>query len=163
MNLVMLRCLEFGKITNTLTALLSLLHKYRQLKARCYLPIFGLICKSLLKIVSYLNKNPDLEAIDFLPPIKKLNEYLNEFYKVNENNENLNDQNYNNNIYNNNLSKFQPKKCFNNYYDEQNREDIGVKCLKGFTYLLVKALGGRIVKFMDELKKVENNIYVLEK
>lgn len=159
----MLRCLEFGKITNILTVLLSLLQKYRRLKARCYLPIFGLLCKSLLKIVSYLNKNPDLEAIDFLPTLKRLNEYLNEFYKISENNENLNNKNYNNNIYNDSLSNTKTEKSFNHYYDEQNREDIGVKCLKGFTYLLVKALGGRVRKFMDELKKVESNVYVLEK
>jgi hypothetical protein len=159
MNLVMLRCLEFGNITNVLSVLLSLLKKYRKLKAKSYLPMFGLICKSLLKIASYLKKNPDLEAIDFLPPLKRLNEYLNEFYKINENNDNSTK----NCLYEDSFNIAHNKKIVNYYYDEQNREDIGIKCLKGFTYLLVKSSGNRINKFLDELKKVENNIYVLEK
>lgn len=138
MNLVILRCLEYGNSASLMTVLLNLIFKYRKLNCKTYLSVFGLLNKALLKIAAHLKRNLDIESIDFNEVFNGILLYLENFYK------NIGFESI--------------------YYDYLEREDIGVKVLKTVVYSITKVIGKGIGKYIDGARqKGYKQLYLLER
>ena len=139
MNIILLRCLEYGNYGVILESLLDLMYKYRKLNANCYRKIFGLVGKCVLKLgkhMTVLKENHQIKGVE---------RFLFHFYR------------YVNDFYGEKREKVL-------FFEKSNEEDIGVSVIKNVLYELCKAYGDGIWTYYKKIDlKGNKNDYLLEK
>ena len=143
MNIIVLRCLEYGDYCSVIEGLLQLLYKYRKLNANCYRKLFGLVGKCLLKLAKHMTvlKENIVNYEGIIVFFKLFYQYLNEFYGVDK-----------------------KKGWFIEKNEEGKGEDLGIMTIKSVLFEVCKAFGEKVWDFYKKIElKGNKNDYLLEK